>query len=109
MAEGLFFLMIGLVSALTIILLFCEYSCRGDVISKFDGDAEENVAEEEQVLTTSNNSNNNNGSQEEVDNMASSPNRRMSEGFERVSGRRSSVKLLQRQESTTSQAPIDTV
>ncbi|KXJ24656.1 hypothetical protein AC249_AIPGENE24783 [Exaiptasia diaphana] len=81
----------------------------GDVISKFDGDNEENVAEEEQALTTSNNSNNNNGSQEEVEDAVSSPTRRMSEGFERVSGRRSSVKLLQRQESTTSQAPMEAV
>lgn len=34
MAVTLFFLMIGMVCLLTLILFFCEYSCRGDSSSK---------------------------------------------------------------------------
>lgn len=100
MAEGLFFLMIGLVCAFTIILLFCEYSCRGGKTSsketEFDKE-EGDRQEEEQALTS-----NNNGSNEEVDNVAAQlPCRKKSAASVSFSGRRSSIKVLVRKESTT--------
>ena len=102
MAASLFYLMIGLVCVLTLILLFCEYSCRGDVISNFEDTphpGESYLREEEQELTM----NNNNDSQEDVvGNMATFPTRKVPEVEASSSGRRASIKILVRQDSVTS-------
>jgi hypothetical protein len=56
MASGLFFLIIGLVCLLTIILLFCEFSCRGDAISEFSENELQNTnMDQEQDMTMNNN------------------------------------------------------
>lgn len=111
MAEGLFFLMIGLVCALTIILLFCEYSCRGDKTSAQLLDEQEGCekhkdnAEKNVISTIDNNMN------EEEEDTFDDASMAMQDSNRKVSvpnlpGRRSSIKVLvSRKESTTS-APL---
>lgn len=97
MAISLFFMMIGLVCLLTIILLFCEYSCRGDGASKRQDDFEydHNPVEDDRKESMANN--NNSEEQSLVSTTASL------HKLPRVSlPRRPSIKVLVRKESSCS-------